>query len=83
MSRRQSLSVPGHEDLSADAAHVIEQEGHVELLPGTEVMKDLAGVHFVHGNDSSHMVLVPQPSADIHDPLVRLSFPIEARIESH
>ena len=44
----------------------IEQELHVEILPGTEVMADVGSHHFVKGG--SH-VLVPQPSTDPHDPL--------------
>jgi hypothetical protein len=47
--------------------HAIEQELNVEILPGTEVMADVGSHHFVKG--ASH-VLVPQPSADQHDPLV-------------
>ena len=46
----------------------IEQELHVEILPGTEVMTDVGSHHFVKG--TKH-VLVPQPSSDPHDPLVR------------
>ena len=47
--------------------HQIEQELHVEILPGTEVMADVGSHHFVKG--AKH-VLVPQPSSDPHDPLV-------------
>ncbi|ETN44427.1 uncharacterized protein HMPREF1541_10608 [Cyphellophora europaea CBS 101466] len=47
----------------------IEDELHVELLPGTEVMADVGTVHFVKSGDRTHKVLVPQPSADKHDPL--------------
>jgi len=46
----------------------IEQEIHTEILPGTEIMADIGSHHFVKGG--TH-VLVPQPSADPHDPLVR------------
>jgi len=42
------------------------------MLPGTEIMADIDGVHFVHAqNSASSAVLVPQPSEDPHDPLVR------------
>ncbi|KAK4541958.1 hypothetical protein LTR36_007158 [Oleoguttula mirabilis] len=46
--------------------HQIEEELHAEILPGTEIMADVGSHHFVKGG--SH-VLVPQPSADPHDPL--------------
>ncbi|KAK5133559.1 hypothetical protein LTR08_007598 [Meristemomyces frigidus] len=46
--------------------HQIEAELHAEFLPGTEIMADVGTHHFVKGG--SH-VLVPQPSADPHDPL--------------
>lgn len=46
--------------------HELEQELHVEILPGTEVMTDVGSHHFVKGR--SH-VLVPQPSDSPHDPL--------------
>ncbi|KAK5115255.1 hypothetical protein LTR62_001455 [Meristemomyces frigidus] len=46
--------------------HQIEQELQAEILPGTEIMTDVGTHHFVKGG--SH-VLVPQPSADPHDPL--------------
>ena len=47
----------------------IENELHIEILPGTEVMADIGGHHFVKSGDKSHRVLVPQPSTDKHDPL--------------
>lgn len=47
----------------------IEEELHVELLPGTEVMADVGRHHFVKSSGKSHQVLVPQPSDDPHDPL--------------
>lgn len=44
-----------------------------EVLPGTEIMTDVAGAHFVHAHDSTDSaVLVPQPSNDSNDPLVSL-----------
>ena len=43
----------------------------VEVLPGTEIMRDVAGVHFVHAHGSpDSAVLVPQPSNNLNDPLV-------------
>lgn len=48
----------------------------VELLPGTELMRDVDGVHFVHAHNSGNAaVLVPQPSNDPNDPLVRVCNP--------
>ncbi|EME82910.1 uncharacterized protein MYCFIDRAFT_203446 [Pseudocercospora fijiensis CIRAD86] len=51
---------------NARELHELENELHVELLPGTELMTDVGSHHFVKGK--SH-VLVPQPSDDSHDPL--------------
>jgi len=50
--------------------HELENELHVELLPGTELMTDVGSHHFVKAAGSSSRVLVPQPSDDPHDPLV-------------
>ncbi|EON65741.1 hypothetical protein W97_04980 [Coniosporium apollinis CBS 100218] len=48
----------------------IEQELHSELLPGTELMTEVAGVHLVHAHNAPNAVaLVPQPSFDPSDPL--------------
>ena len=47
--------------------HRLEEELHTEILPGTEIMTDVGATHFVKSNAST--VLVPQPSADPHDPL--------------
>lgn len=52
----------------AQELHAIEQELNVEILPGTEVMADVGSHHFVKGGSG---VLVPQPSSDPDDPLVR------------
>lgn len=45
----------------------------VEFYPGTEIMgEDLGGNHLIHGhNNRDGVVLVPQPSANSDDPLVR------------
>jgi hypothetical protein len=64
-----------HLPTRADIAQTIEKERHVELLPGTEVMTDIGSVHFVHAHNAPNAtVLVPQPTSDIHDPLVTLTF---------
>ncbi|KAG9203720.1 hypothetical protein G6514_002331 [Epicoccum nigrum] len=54
-------------DHTSDELRQLEQELHVEILPGTEVMADTGSHHFVKG--SHREVLVPQPSSDPHDPL--------------
>ncbi|KAG8418894.1 lariat debranching enzyme [Metarhizium acridum] len=41
----------------------------IDIIPGTEIMADIGSHHFVKSNDSSHHVLVPQPSQSPHDPL--------------
>ncbi|KAI9672286.1 MAG: hypothetical protein M1831_002101 [Alyxoria varia] len=46
----------------------LQEELQVEILPGTEIMKDVGSHHFVK-SDSSDRVLVPQPCDDPHDPL--------------
>ena len=43
---------------------------HVEIIPGTEVMVDDGNHGFVK---AGNRVLVPQPSQDPRDPLVRRS----------
>lgn len=43
----------------------------VSMVPGTELMTDVDGDPHVHvGNLANSVVLVPQPSKDLHDPLV-------------
>ncbi|KAH6971296.1 hypothetical protein EDB80DRAFT_533797, partial [Ilyonectria destructans] len=46
----------------------IQNELHIEVLPGTEIMTDVGSHHFIKSEDS-HFVLIPQPSQDPHDPL--------------
>ncbi|KAH6867164.1 major facilitator superfamily domain-containing protein [Thelonectria olida] len=46
----------------------IQNELHIEVLPGTEIMTDVGSHHFIKSEDSS-CVLIPQPSQDPHDPL--------------
>ena len=50
--------------------HQLEEELHVQVVPGTEIMKDVGSHHFVKSSAQSGPVLVPQPSDDPHDPLV-------------
>lgn len=47
------------------------EEVEMDLVPGTEVMADLQGGehHARLGRDKS-VILIPQPTDDIHDPLV-------------
>lgn len=39
--------------LDEENAYVVERELHSEIVPGTEVMKDVAGLHFVRQNGTS------------------------------
>jgi hypothetical protein len=58
--------------LILEVIHVLEVEKHVEMLPGTEIIADIARARFVHApNAPNATVLVPQPTTNIHDPLVR------------
>lgn len=54
-----------HEKAERDA---IQEELHIEVLPGTEIMTDIGKHHFIKSSHSS-VVLVPQPSQDPNDPL--------------
>jgi hypothetical protein len=47
----------------------LEQELHIEILPGTEIMADFGTHHFVKQTGSKGPVLVPQPSNNPNDPL--------------
>jgi hypothetical protein len=49
--------------------HQFEEELHIEILPGTEIMTDFGTHHFVKQTGSKGPVLVPQPSNNPHDPL--------------
>lgn len=63
---------------------MLEEELHIEILPGTEVMADIGSHHFVKSGDRSHRVLVPQPSNDKHDPLNwSLKWKIAAIVAAH
>jgi len=46
-----------------------EEELHIEILPGTEIMADFGTHHFVKETGSKGPVLVPQPTNNPHDPL--------------
>lgn len=54
-----------HDARDARAAEAL----HVEILPGTEVMRDIDDVHFTHARGSDGAVLVPHPSSSPEDPL--------------
>lgn len=47
----------------------LEEELHIEILPGTEIMADFGTHKFVKETGSKGPVLVPQPSNNPHDPL--------------
>jgi len=56
-------TMPGRADDSAATG--------VEMLPGTEIMTDVAGAHAIHDHGShDSAVLIPRPSSDPRDPLV-------------
>ncbi|KAF4977233.1 hypothetical protein FZEAL_6216 [Fusarium zealandicum] len=46
----------------------VQDELHIEVLPGTEIMRDIGKEKFVKTKQSDQ-VLIPQPSQDPHDPL--------------
>lgn len=54
----------------ASAAEEAQSRLHVEIIPGTEILTDLEETHFIRGGRQG-VVLVPQPTSDPHDPLVR------------
>lgn len=51
------------ENLDESTIREMEQVLGTKIYPGTEIMKDVAGHHFVKGSNK-HSVLVPQPSDD-------------------
>ncbi|KAJ9605685.1 hypothetical protein H2200_009534 [Cladophialophora chaetospira] len=57
--------------------HQLELELQTDIYPGTEIMDDVGGRHFVKSSGKTHRVLVPQPSCDPHDPLVSVAPLIE------
>lgn len=48
----------------------VDSRLHIEVVPGTEILTDIEGVSVVHGG-RSNVVLVPHPSPNLDDPLVR------------
>lgn len=51
---------------------IMEIRADVDLVPGTEVMTDVLGATLHHSsNEQSATVLIPQPTDDPSDPLVR------------
>jgi len=58
-------SIGGHDVMDQRAADAL----HVEILPGTEVMRDTDAVHFAHARGADGAVLVPHPSTSSDDPL--------------
>ena len=67
-----------HAILQLKTLHQLEEELHVRIVPGTEIMTDVGSHHFVKSSDR---VLVPQPSDDPHDPLVSLPLFEQATID--
>jgi len=57
------------------AADEVQSRLNVEIIPGTEILTDLEETHFVRGGRQG-VILVPQPTQDPHDPLVRQKFHI-------
>jgi hypothetical protein len=47
----------------------LEEELHIEILPGTEIMADFGTHKFVKETGAKGPVLVPQPSNNPHDPM--------------
>lgn len=47
----------------------MQDDIHAEVLPGTEIMTDAGIHHFAKSETGKHCLLVPQPSAEAHDPL--------------
>lgn len=57
----------GHDVLDQRAAEAL----HVEIIPGTEVMRDVEDVHFAHARGSDGAVYV---STNVHSALSLTSF---------
>ena len=49
--------------------HETEEGPSIQTVPGTEVMVDAGSHHLI--KSAADRVLIPQPSSDPHDPLVR------------
>jgi len=52
-----------------DGRETYEDDFHINLVPGTEIMADDGSHRFIK-SERRHNVLIPQPSNDAHDPLV-------------
>lgn len=66
-------SKPSEIEIKGWAQPSREGETDIDLIPGTEIMKDAGGVHFVHAqNSSDSVVLIPQPTNRSDDPLVTI-----------
>jgi len=57
-------------------ARPVPEAEEIELIPGTEILNDPNGVYSQHGvlETSQHIILLPKPSNDPHDPLVSAQF---------
>lgn len=77
-AKRSSYKFQGHHDHHAGdalrnlSAIKVEENLHIEVLPGTEILDFNDSVDIVKSGKggNSGMALVPQPSRDPHDPLV-------------
>ena len=58
---------------SIQELHKMKEDRKTQIVPGTEIMVDAGDHHFV--KSAGDRVLVPQPSSDPHDPLVRVPWP--------
>lgn len=56
--------------MTTNVAEQVQLHLDVEIIPGTEILTDVENSHFIHGGRQG-VVLVPQPTMDPHDPLVR------------
>lgn len=65
---------PQEKDLSVPNSQPILGNEEVELIPGTEILNDLSGIYSERGvlETEQHVILLPMPSTDPHDPLVSL-----------
>jgi hypothetical protein len=62
------MHTPNLNEMAAAQPHC---EIQVEMLPGTEIMVDVDGRSSIHAHNSpSAIVLIPQPTAELDDPLV-------------
>jgi len=79
-AKRSSHEFQGHHDYHSGGALrnlvaiKVEENMHIEVLPGTEILdfNDSLDIVKSEKGSTSGVVLVPQPSRDPHDPLVSL-----------